>query len=200
MNECHRQRKAGDLQTFLAHLETKVRVLEVSDEIFLVEAADRLIDLAPQKRARPCDGLALDEFSSWRRARETRSRMLVQIHPQGGIPLESHPIVLDGAVRMMQAGAEHPDFGIRNEDRPHLSKPAGRDRNDIRVEKEHEWRARVCHSKIGCACVAPILAAPNRSERHAEAYFEHGSLGGESRNEAVIVDYIDELSRGDEVR
>src|SRR5271163_2852271 len=103
MNECHRQRKAGDLQTLLAHLETKVRVLEVSDEIFLVEAADSLIDLAPQKRARPCDGLAFDEFSSRGRAWKPRSRMLVEVQLQGGIPLESHPIVLDGAVRMMQA-------------------------------------------------------------------------------------------------
>jgi hypothetical protein len=70
MNECHRQRKAGDLQALLTDLETEVRVLEVSDEIFLVETADCLIYLAPHKRARPCDGLALDEFSSRRRARK----------------------------------------------------------------------------------------------------------------------------------
>src|SRR5271167_1103231 len=138
MNERHRQRKAGDLQALFADLEAKVRVFEVSDEIFFVEAADRLVDLAPDERARPCDGLALNEFSLRGRARETRSRMLVEIDLQGCIPLESHPIVLDGAVRMMEARTEHPDLGIRHEDRPHLFEPAGSDRNDIRIEEEHE--------------------------------------------------------------
>jgi hypothetical protein len=53
MDERHRQRKAGDLQTFLADLEAKVRVLEIPDKIFLVEAADRFINFAPYNRAPP---------------------------------------------------------------------------------------------------------------------------------------------------
>src|SRR5271166_910162 len=70
-----RERKAGNLQALLPHLEAKVGVLEISDEEFFVEASDGVVDLPSHQHACGCHSLPSREAFCRRRPWQSRSRM-----------------------------------------------------------------------------------------------------------------------------